>query len=172
MFDKSVHCTIKCANFIQNWNAQLHLASIRHEHGDFVHQKQGIWKPDSTRKTKVRMDTCHHNGKYMQLWNHWSKRISGHPRHLHFSFICTFFHYTDRNLHCTSRPGRRPIFGFRCSYRICHQLGRLTIPLHTLQQGKYPNIAGGQTRLMETGCTRRIAHWSRRLQFLPIPHKR
>jgi len=22
---------------------------------------------DSTRKTKVRMDTCHHNGKYMQL---------------------------------------------------------------------------------------------------------
>ena len=24
-------------------------------------------EPDSTRKTKVRMDTCHHNGKYMQL---------------------------------------------------------------------------------------------------------
>ena len=43
-------------------------------------------------------------------------------------------------------------------YLICHQLGRLTIPLHTLQQGKYPNIARGQTRLMATGCTRRIAH--------------
>lgn len=73
-------------------------------------------------------------------------------------FIRAFFYYTDRNLYCTSRPSRRPIFGFWCSYWICHQLGRLTIPLHTLQQGKYPNIARGQTRLMATGCTRRIAH--------------
>lgn len=39
-----------------------------------------------------------------------------------------------------ARPDRVdvPIFGFWCSYWICHQLGRLTIPLHTLQQGKLP----------------------------------
>lgn len=69
-------------------------------------------KTCSTRKTKVRMDTCHHNGKYMQLWNHWSKRISGHPSYLHFSFIRAFFYYTDRNLYCTSRPSRRPNIWF------------------------------------------------------------
>ena len=59
-----------------------------------------------------------------------------------------------------ARPDRVDVqyLGFWCSYWICHQLGRLTIPLHTLQQGKYPNIARGQTRLMATGCTRRIAH--------------